>query len=239
MKRLLLIDCEQFVGVFGLFAIILSACLASREQAPVQVSHTLLALGDSYTMGTGVNQSESWPAQLTAALKQRGFAMAEPLVIARNGWTTLDLASGIQAASPQGPFYLVILLIGANDQFRGYAVEDYRLRFAALLPQAIAYAGAEPERVVVLSIPDWGQTPFAQGRETALISSQIDAYNNANQEAARKAGVNYVDVTTVSRRAAEEPDLLAPDQLHPSAKMYALWVEKLLPLAETNLRKGR
>jgi len=125
----------------------------------------------------------------------------------------------------------VTLLIGVNDQFRGNSVEEYRPRFVSLLAQAIDFAGGDLGRVVVLSIPDWSVTPFANGRRTAETAAEIDAFNAANREEAQEAEVHYVDVTAISRLAAQEPGLLASDGLHPSAEMYALWVAELLPKA--------
>lgn len=235
------------------FLIILSACqpvegnLIIDDRKPDQMSvtknnhtqpaKTFLALGDSYTIGSGVEQYESWPFQLSDALIQRGFLMDEPQIIARNGWTTQDLAQGIQQADFREDYDLVTLLIGVNDQYRGYSVEGYRQRFNELLKIAVDFSGSQPARVVVLSMPDWGVTPFADDRDRSLVALQIDEYNRANQQEALKAGVNYVDVTAISRLAADQPDLLAPDRLHPSAKMYALWIEKLLPIVEPLLQE--
>lgn len=192
---------------------------------------TILALGDSYTIGTNVSVEERWPVQLAAALREQGIPAADPLIIARNGWTTDDLETGIQAASPQGPFDLVTLLIGVNNQFRGYPLEAYRQEFAALLVQAIAFAGGDPGRVVVLSIPDWGVTPFATNRDRAQVAAEIDAFNAANREEAEKAGALYVDITPATRNMSQDnPHLLAADGLHPSGEMYVQWVQQVLPL---------
>ncbi len=189
---------------------------------------TILALGDSYTIGTSVSAAERWPLQLADALRKAGIPLEDPLIVARNGWTADELETGIQAANPQGPFDLVTLLIGVNNQYRGYPLEEYRQEFAALLIQAVAFAGDDPGRVVVLSIPDWGVTPFAEGRDREKISAEIDAFNTANREETEQVGALYVDITPISRRAARESDLLAPDNLHPSGEMYALWVEQVV-----------
>lgn len=193
---------------------------------------TYLALGDSYTIGTSVTEDERLPLQLVVALREQGVNIAEPLIIARNGWTTGELAQGIEAAQPQAPFDLVTLLIGVNNQYRGYPLEEYRQEFAALLVQAIVFAGGDPGRVVVLSIPDWGVTPFAEGRDQSKIAAEIDAFNAANLEETQKAGAVYVDITPITRLAADEPTLLASDGLHPSGEMVAQWVVLLLPLVE-------
>jgi len=239
-----------------MYLFILTACMSAGEQTSIwedpteenpeptaeqaQVNKTILALGDSYTIGTSVKETDRWPVQLAVALRAQGISVDEPLIIARNGWTTEALANGILEISPQGTFDLVMLLIGVNDQFRGYPVADYRQQFDGLLNVAIANAAGDPGRVVVLSIPDWGVTPYAydKGRDTALISAQIDEFNTANRVAAQEAGAWYVDVTSISRQAAAEPDLLASDLLHPSGKMYALWVEEMLPVVSEILREG-
>jgi len=126
---------------------------------------------------------------------------------------------------------MVSLLIGVNDQYRGYPLEGYREDFRFMLGKAIEYAGGDPKRVVVLSIPDWGVTPFAQGRDADQVAKEIDLFNAINKEETEKAGAHYVDVTPISREAVSNPTLIASDGLHPSGKMYAMWAEKTLPIA--------
>jgi lysophospholipase L1-like esterase len=128
-----------------------------------------LALGDSYTIGERVAKNERWPVQLAARLRAHGVPITDPEIIAVTGWTTDELDAGIQAAQPQGPYDLVSLLIGVNNQYRGRSPEEYQAQFADLLQQAIGLAGGDPTRVIVLSIPDWGVTPFA-ANETRLQS---------------------------------------------------------------------
>ncbi len=191
-----------------------------------------LALGDSYTIGENVAESERWPVQLAKLIEQHGTNV-DLSIIARTGWTTTELWQGIQQASPQGTYELVSLLIGVNDEFRGGNVEDYRQNFRFLLEKAVGYAGGDPKRVIVLSIPDWGVTPFAQNspRDPAEIAAAIDAFNAVNKDEAQKADFRYVDVTPVSRGAAQDGTLIAGDGLHPSGKMYAAWVQLALPEA--------
>lgn len=189
-----------------------------------------LALGDSYTIGERVAENERWPVQLAARLQEQGIHLAAPETIARTGWTTDELAAGIQAAQPAGPYDLVSLLIGVNNQYRGRSLEEYQAQFADLLQQAIAFAGDDPARVIVLSIPDWGVTPFAARQDGAAIATEIDTFNAINRAEAEQAGVWYVDVTAVSRQATADPTLIADDGLHPSGKMYAAWVELVLPV---------
>lgn len=191
-----------------------------------------LALGDSYTIGEDVAEDERFPAQLVGRLRADGWPTLEsPEIVATTGWTTAELQGALAAAPPRGRFDLVTLLIGVNNQYRGLPLEQYRREFEALLDAAIVYAGERREGVIVVSIPDWGVTPFAQGRDRARIASEIDSYNRANRDAAVRERVNYVDITPISRRAADDPGLIASDGLHPSGAMYRLWVELLLPKA--------
>jgi lysophospholipase L1-like esterase len=189
-----------------------------------------LALGDSYTIGESVQLEDRWPNQLAKLLDAEGL-QTEVTIIARTGWTVNELWEGIQSNPPQGTYDLVTLLIGVNDQYRGYPVDGYREDFQFMLGKAIEYAGGDPQKVIVLSIPDWGFTPFAANRDSEPISQQIDEFNAINKEQAHTAGAHYVDVTTISRMALDDFDLIAGDRLHPSAKMYAMWTEKVLPVA--------
>ena len=190
-----------------------------------------LALGDSYTIGESVAETERWPVQLVEALKMQGIPLEPPEIIARTGWTTGELADAIDAAQIRPPYQLVSLLIGVNNQYRGYSQEEYRKEFAELLNRALSFAGGEPERVLVVSIPDWGVTPYAERFDQGSIAKDIDAFNEINRQEADRLGVRYVDVTTISRRAKQEPDLMAHDGLHPSGTMYSEWVDAILPAA--------
>ena len=195
-----------------------------------------LALGDSYTIGEAVTAESRWPNQLTSLLEAEGI-QTEVTVIARTGWTVDELWEGIQANPPEGTYDLVTLLIGVNDQYRGYPVDSYREKFRFMLGKAVLYAGGDPGRVIVLSIPDWGMTPFAAARpSTETISQEIDRFNAVNLEETKNVGAHYVDVTVISRKARDDSELIAGDQLHPSGKMYALWAEKVLPVALEVLR---
>ncbi|HTE44364.1 MAG TPA: SGNH/GDSL hydrolase family protein [Gemmatimonadaceae bacterium] len=193
----------------------------------------MLALGDSYTIGEGVAVDDRWPVRLAAMLRAAGVPVSAPVIIATTGWTTDELSAGIDAAKPTGPFGLVTLLIGVNNQYRGRSTEEYRTQFHALLARAIAFAESRASRVVVVSIPDWGVTPFAKrsGRDLAKITTDINAFNAIGHDEATRAGARFVDVTPMSRRAATESDLVAGDGLHPSASMYAEWARLALPVA--------
>jgi lysophospholipase L1-like esterase len=190
-----------------------------------------LALGDSYTIGESVSEAERWPVQLAAMLAEHGVTLGPPLLIAKTGWTTDELAAAIAERNPGGPFKLVTLLIGVNNQYRGGDVEVYREEFRTLLDQAVNRAGNQAARVLVVSIPDWGVTPFAAGRNRERIATEIDLFNRVNREEAGRGGARYVDITPISRQAGREPGLVAGDGLHPSGEMYRLWAEKVLPEA--------
>jgi lysophospholipase L1-like esterase len=188
-----------------------------------------LALGDSYTIGESVTDAERFPALLTARLQARGMTVGDTRIIARTGWTTDELDRAMDAAAPQGVYDLVTLLIGVNNQYRGRDADSYRPEFAKLLRRAIELAGHRPARVIVVSIPDWGVTPF--GRNHKEVGQQIDSFNAVNREEAERSGVRYVDVTPISREAERDSALVAEDGLHPSGKMYARWVDLILPQA--------
>ncbi len=188
-----------------------------------------LALGDSYTIGHNVEIGERWPVQLVQRLRGQGVNMAEPEIIAVSGWTTSQLTEAVDASDTQGPFAIVSLLIGVNNQFHGLDIEQYRAEFVDLLHRSVAYAGIMPSNVIVVSIPDWSVTPFAEGKDRAQVAKEVDEFNAVNQDEAAKVGTRYVNVTTVSRRAANEPHLLSGDGLHPSGAMYSRWVDLIIP----------
>lgn len=193
-----------------------------------------LALGDSYTVGEGVGPGERWPALLARALRDGGVAIDAPRVIATTGWTTDELSAAIDAAEPLGEWDFVTLLIGVNNQYRGRGVDAYRGEFEALLHRALGFAGGRCERVMVLSIPDWGATRFGaeSGRDLAQVSRELDAYNDAARDISARHGVAFVDIAPVSRARGAEPAMQAGDGLHPSAAMHALWLQEALPVAQ-------
>ena len=193
---------------------------------------TYLALGDSYTIGEGVEALGRWPMQLVRGLRDAGIAIADPRIIATTGWTTDELSAAMDAAEPLGEWDVVSLLIGVNNQYRGRAVDDYVGEFTRLLQRAIALAGDRASRVLVLSIPAWGVTPFAfaSGRDRQVIADDLDAYNAAARELCEAHGVAFVDITGISRDGGGEPAMLADDGLHPSAAQYARWADAALPV---------
>jgi lysophospholipase L1-like esterase len=189
-----------------------------------------LALGDSYTIGEAVSAAESFPYKFKEALVKQGHPVESIQIIAQTGWTTAELQAAINVATLTPPYDLVTLLIGVNNQYRGYSVANYRVEFEQLLKQAIAFAGDDVEQVRVLSIPDWGVTPFAEkeGLLAENVAKEIGAFNTAGLEISEKLGVVFINITPHSRLATTNLSLLAEDGLHPSGKMYAHWVQSLL-----------
>ena len=193
----------------------------------------ILSLGDSYTIGEAVNTADRWPVRLASRLREAGMVVEEPVIVAQTGWTTDELDAAIDSAGLDDDFDLVTLLIGVNNQYRGRSADQYRTEFRGLLRRAIELAGSQPSRVIVVSIPDWGMTPFAtrSGRDIHRIAAEIDEFNAVARAEANAAGVSFVDVTPISRRANEDESLIAGDGLHPSRAMYEEWTTALLPVA--------
>lgn len=189
-----------------------------------------LALGDSYTIGQSVEQKDSFPYQLSAKM-----GIPAPTIIAQTGWTADNLIAAIDASNIKGNTYdMVTLLIGVNDQYQGLSQTNYRTKFVQLLNTAINFAKGNKAHVIVVSIPDYGVTPFANGAG-ATISPLIDQFNGINKEETDKQGISYVNITPISKGAATDKTLIAVDGLHPSASMYSLWVNMIAPVAVKQL----
>lgn len=186
-----------------------------------------LALGDSYTIGEGVPFEENFPSQTVSLLKRKQILVKEFQVIAKTGWTTDELSDAINKATIHPPYDIVSLLIGVNNQYRGRSAENYQIEFESLLKRSIEFAGNHTSHVYVLSIPDWGVTPFAEGRDRTKIAKEIDAFNGINKKLSAQYQVNYIDITPSTREAANDPSLLTSDKLHPSGKEYGKWAELL------------
>lgn len=186
-----------------------------------------LALGDSYTIGESVAEVQRWPVQLEKALTKRGYQVEKPEIIAVTGWRTDQLKDALLARHLPHNYDLVSLLIGVNNQYQKESLPKYQREFAELLDLAVAHAGGDASKVFVLSIPDYGFTPFGKSSQ-AEISKGIDAFNDVNRAIARERKVTYIDITEISRNGLADPTLIADDGLHPSGKMYGLWVEKIL-----------
>lgn len=206
-----------------------------RLGALAHVPLRFLALGDSYTIGEGVAAAERWPNQLAELLRARSCAIADPEIIARTAWTTDELMDAIAESRPTPPYDLVALMIGVNDQYRSRPIVQFEASFRPLLDQAIGFAGAGASRVLVLSLPDWGATPFAEGRDRALIGREIDAYNAHARSVVLARGARWHDVTGLSRLVASDATLVIHDHLHPSGAMYRQWAESLAPVVHEML----
>ena len=207
--------------------------LATALNAPFSMAQTkmttvkYLALGDSYTIGESVAENERWPMQLIAQLNAGGKNYDAPRIIATTGWRTDDLSNAIWKEDLKPGYDLVSLLIGVNNQYQGKSVEDYKPEFEELLKKAINLAGGDKKRVFVVSIPDYGYTPFGKPKQ-ATISAELDKFNAANKIITEKMGVRYINITDISRKGFEDPQLVAGDGLHPSGKQYRLWVERIV-----------
>lgn len=203
--------------------------MAPEEKPPKEEETTevfsYLALGDSYTIGESVSESERWPVQLAAKLKADGTEILSPEIIARTGWTTNELQAAIESSALADSFDLVSLLIGVNNQYRGYDFAQYESEFIDLLDRAIKYAKGDKTKVFVVSIPDYGATPFGQSADPQKIGQELDQYNAYAQSICEAREIPFFNITPISREAVNDPELVATDNLHPSGKMYGQWVD--------------
>jgi len=236
---------SQLVAKAFTIALIIVASAPATYAADAASAHPatpmmkFLALGDSYTIGEGVEPAGRWPQQLAAALRSSGLSIGEPEVVATTGWTTDELSAAMDRHAFAPPYHLVTLLIGVNNQYRGRDLDNYRAEFRALLQRAITLAGGQAGRVVVVSIPHWGVTAFgrASGRDVAQVARELDAFNAANAAIAAEFHVRYADVAPASRSGGDAPDMLVGDGLHPSAAMYRRWLDAILTAARQALAR--
>jgi lysophospholipase L1-like esterase len=222
-----------------IFGVLIAAATPLLGGAPAHAAPRFLALGDSYTAGTGVTEKQRWVAELVRLIRDARLEIADPDIIARGGWTTGDLLAALDREKPKGPYGLVTLMIGVNNQFRGESLEAYRKDLVTLLGAAAGLAGGEARRVLVVSIPDYSVTPFARDRDPDKIRIAIDRFNGVLREEARRAGAQFVDVTSVSRFAARNPQLVGDDGLHPSWRLHAVWARLIYPAARPALDRLR
>lgn len=190
-------------------------------------AYTYLALGDSYTIGENVQVHESFPYQVIELLTKEGFNFNSPDIIAKTGWTTDELQVSINKYKLLPSYDFVTLLIGVNNQYRGRRVENYKPEFESLLKQAIGFAGNKANHVIILSIPDWGATSFASGRDKNQIAKEIDTFNAANKSLAKQYKTQYIDLTACTREHSGDQSFITTDGLHPSGKEYAGWAVKI------------
>ena len=200
------------------------------------MKYLYLALGDSYTIGEQVLPEENFPNQTVSLLnktadgvdnRRQGYSFTPPEIIATTGWTTDELDASIDAAGISKQYDIVSLLIGVNNQYRGRTLNNFEIEFEHLLQRAIQFAGNKSDHVIVLSIPDWGVTPFAEGRDRKKIADEIDAFNLVCKVAAKKFNTHFIDITSAQRSEGQNEEFLAADKLHPSGKEYANWAAKL------------
>ncbi|MVM40205.1 SGNH/GDSL hydrolase family protein [Spirosoma sp. HMF3257] len=199
--------------------------------------YNFLSLGDSYTIGERVSEADRWSVQLAGLLRKDGLDVGSPDIIAKTGWTTSELQDAIKASSNQKTYSLVSLLIGVNNQYRGQSQDTYRTEFRALLQTATKFAGGKTTHIFVLSIPDWGYSPYAVGQSKARIAQEIDQFNAIAKEECEKAAIAFVDITPLTRSASGDDTQFASDGLHYSGKQMKLWAEKSLSTAKESLQK--
>jgi lysophospholipase L1-like esterase len=198
----------------------------AQQPAPAIDSLSYLAMGDSYTVGRMMPCAQSFPFLLAAKLNNKGIKTSRPAIVAQNGWRTDELLKAIKDTGIKHTCDFVTLLIGVNNHYQKKPIEIYRTEFKQLLDSAITYAKGNAKHVIVLSIPDWGATPFATGRYPPKIAAEIDAYNEINKELTKIAGANYINITGLTRDVADNPEIYAPDKLHYSVIMYGWWADK-------------
>lgn len=228
-----------WAGLCFAAALLIIQSVVGRQTTVKKNKHmyTYLALGDSYTIGEQVSSEENFPHQAAELLRKKQVDVAEPMIIATTGWTTDELANSIMEHNVKETFSIVSLLIGVNNQYRGRSVENYRQEFEQLLNKAVAFAKDKPEHVFVLSTPDWGVTPFAEGKDRQQIAKEIDAYNAAEKEITLAHRCHYIEITESTRKNGTNAEYLAGDGLHPSGKEYAIWAERLADAVEKQLKK--
>jgi lysophospholipase L1-like esterase len=222
---------KRFTAAFILTFLVVVCCNGQSDSGI-----SFLALGDSYTIGESVSKSERWPEQLVDSIRKKGIAIQKPQIIAKTGWTTDELLDAINKVDPPSNYDLVSLLIGVNNQYRGYNISKFRKEFKLLLEKAISFADGQAERVFVISIPDYGVTPFGQQKNPRKIARQLNRYNQISKKISESHNVSFINITPISKRAKTDTTLTANDGLHPSGKMYRKWVSKILPFIITELR---
>lgn len=220
-----------FAAGFGLLA----GCTAPSDgSTETPAGERILALGDSYTVGTSVANDDRWFTKLVEKRRAAGHTVADLQVIAENGWTTGDLDEAIDDAEDDGElaeeYDLVTLLIGANNCFQEQDPGTFHPKFVDMLERAISFA-PNPEQVVVISIPDYTLTSVGQQNEPEAHASRLNAYNSIIEEEAAAAGTHLVDVVPSSKQVVDRPELVAEDDLHPSGEQYDLWLERIYPVA--------
>ncbi|HEY9117097.1 MAG TPA: SGNH/GDSL hydrolase family protein, partial [Roseivirga sp.] len=181
------------------------------------------------TIGESVDEQMRWPVQLANQLQSDGIEINPPKIIARTGWRTDQLKAAIEADDELLESYdLVSLLIGVNNQYQGRSVESFTPEFEDLLQKAIQLAGNDKDKVFVVSIPDYGKTPFGASK-AEQIERELNDYNAASEQICQQYGVKYFNITAISRQDDPNSVLVADDNLHPSGEQYRQWVASFYP----------
>lgn len=211
--------------LIGFFLCLFSNTPSYAQQETAAISY--LALGDSYTIGEGVLESERWPMQLALRLEEDGMPIKQPKIIAKTGWRTDELLQAMQEQASKKKYDIVSVQIGVNNQYQGRDLFVYKKEFKKILEKATLYGKQGRRSVFVLSIPDYGVTPFGKESDKKNISREVKAYNKTARKIAKEMGISFYNITPISKKAAKDLSLVAKDELHPSGKMYTLWVEKI------------
>lgn len=212
---------------------VVSACTSSDtpSESPTMKNIKYLALGDSYTIGESVDTSMRWPVQLATRLEADSVHIAALKIIAKTGWRTNQLIDAIEAEKPANDYDMVSLLIGVNNQYRNYPIDQYRTEFTTLLTTAVTLASGQANNVFCVSIPDYAFTPFGQSKVPEKITRELDAYNAIADSICQSMNIPFVQITDISRQGLDQPTLVAADALHPSGEMYSLWVDRIYSTA--------
>jgi len=198
--------------------------------------YNYLALGDSYTIGEAVSLTESFPYQVVQLLRSKEYNFSAAEIIAKTGWTTDELLDAINKSTLLSKYDFVTLLIGVNNQYRGRDALEYKEQFEELLKKAIELANGKKEHVIIVSIPDYSVTPYANSMDTEKISKEVEVFNSINRALSIQYKAQYVDITETSRNAKSDPALITSDGLHPSGKEYAKWAEKIIETMSSQLK---
>lgn len=222
---------SQKVLYLSFLALLFTQCdqKIERKGDTAMDSISFLALGDSYTIGTRIDPEHNWPQQLQDTLTARNFIVDTTVVVAMNGWTTTDLLSEIEQRELSQPYNLVSILIGVNNQYQNKDLDIYRNEFREVIEEAIYFARGDTSRLFIVSIPNYGVTPFGQHRNPVIIKQELDIYNDIAKSIGAEYHIPFVNITPISEMAENDTTLLATDNLHPSAKMYSMWIQEMLP----------
>ena len=187
-----------------------------------------LALGDSYTIGTGAShESRNFPSLLAVRVQETTRREVEVVNPAVNGFTTIDvLAKELGYITDLKPD-LVSVLIGVNDLVQGRRAQQYRESLIEIY-DAIAATQLPAGRVAAISIPNWSVVPAARDYgDPARVRSLTEQFNAVAKQEAEKRSFLWVDLTEVSTRATGSTGWIAADDLHPGDAQYAAWAEEI------------